>query len=169
MAAMTTTGGFTPEQLLAEEAELALPSLSEADAVGIGLTALGLARERGLAITVEVRRTGRTVFRAALPGSTPDQDSWIARKARVVERFGHSTLHERVRHEVLGSTFAEGTGLPETRYAAHGGGVPLTVEGTGMVGVLLVSGLPQVEDHRLAVEVLRTLARGAQPGGRVVR
>jgi uncharacterized protein (UPF0303 family) len=152
--AMTTTGGFTPEQLLEQEAGLALPSLSEDDAIGIGLLALAAARERALPITVEVRRGGRVAFRATLPGSSADQDSWIARKARVVERFGHSTLYERVRHEAIGTTFPEKTGLPESRYAAHGGGVPLTVTGTGMVGVLLISGLPQVEDHALAVEVL---------------
>ena len=59
------------------------------------------------------------------------------------------------RCEAAGTTFPERTGPPESRYAAHGGGVPLVVDGTGMVGVLLVSGLPQVDDHALAVEVLR--------------
>ena len=152
---METTGGYTPEQLLAEEAALALPSLSHDDAVGLGLLALSRARSRALPVTLEVRRGARVAFRAALPGSVADQDSWIARKARVVERFGHSTLYERVRCEAAGTTFPERTGLPESRYAAHGGGVPLVVDGTGMVGVLLVSGLPQVDDHALAVEVLR--------------
>lgn len=152
---METTGDVTPEQLLAEEASLALPSLSDDDAVGIGLLALAFARSRALPVTLEVRRAARVAFRAALPGSSADQDSWIARKARVVERFGHSTLYERVRCEAAGTTFPERTGLPESRYAAHGGGVPLVVDGTGMVGVLLVSGLPQVDDHALAVEVLR--------------
>jgi uncharacterized protein (UPF0303 family) len=152
---MTTTGGFTPEELLAQEASVTLPSLSEEDAIDIGLLALETARDRGLPITIEVRRGGRVAFRATLAGSSADQDSWIARKARVVERFGHSTLHERVRHEAAGTTFTEKTGLPESRYAAHGGGVPLAVAGTGMVGVLLISGLPQLDDHALAIEVLR--------------
>jgi uncharacterized protein (UPF0303 family) len=151
---MTTTGGFTPDDLLAQEADVVLPSLSEDDALGIGLAAVATARERGMPITIEVRRLGRVAFRATLPGSSADQDSWIARKARVVERFGHSTLYERVRHEAAGTTFTDETGLPESRYAAHGGGVPLVVAGTGMVGVLLISGLPQVDDHALAIEVL---------------
>ena len=151
---MTTTGDRTASQLLDEETALLLPSLSEGDAVDIGLTALGLARERGLAVTIEVRRCGRPVFRAALPGTSTDNDDWILRKARVVERFAHSTLHERVRHEEAGTTFAARTGLPESEYAAHGGGFPLAVTGTGVVGVLLVSGLPQVADHELCVEAL---------------
>jgi uncharacterized protein (UPF0303 family) len=149
-----TTGDRTSAQLAEEQARLVLPSLSEADAVDLGLRTLALARERDLAVTIEVRRTGRVVFRAALPGTSPDNDDWVARKARVVERFGRSTLHERVRHEEVGTTFADKTGLPESQYAAHGGGVPLEVAGTGMVGVLLVSGLPQVADHELCVEAI---------------
>ena len=155
----------TPDQVLEQEGRLRLPSLSEADAVDIGLIALGLARERDLPVTIEVRRAGRAVFRAAMPGTCPDNDEWVARKARVVERFGHSTLYERVRHEVAGTTFADKTGLPESEYAAHGGGFPLAVTGTGVVGVLLVSGLPQVDDHDLCVEVLeRRLAAASSRG-----
>lgn len=151
---MATTGDRTTQQLIEEQARLVLPSLSEGDAVDLGLRTLQLARDRSLPVTIEVRRAGRVVFRAALPGTSPDNDEWVARKARVVERFGRSTLHERVRHEEAGTTFADKTGLPESQYAAHGGGVPLEVAGTGMVGVLLVSGLPQVADHELCVEAV---------------
>jgi uncharacterized protein (UPF0303 family) len=162
---MTTTGDRTPQQLLDEEARVELPSLSEADALDLGLRGLALARERNLAVTIEVRRCGRVLFRAALPGTIADNDDWIARKARVVERFGHSTLHERVRWEAVGTTFGAQTGLPESEYAAHGGGVPLTVSGTGPVGVLLVSGLPQVADHELCIEILEGhLAERREPG-----
>lgn len=151
---MATTGDRAPDQVLEQETRLRLPSLSEQDAIDIGLLALGLARDRALPVTIEVRRVGRAVFRAAMPGTSPDNDDWIARKARVVERFGRSTLYERVRHEAAGTTFTAKTGLPESEYAAHGGGFPLTVTGTGVVGVLLVSGLPQLDDHDLCVEVL---------------
>jgi len=43
--------------------------------------------------------------------------------------------------------------LDET-HAIHGGGLPLITKDDGSVGVLLISGLPQVEDHLLGVEVL---------------
>ena len=152
---MPTTGNFTPEQLLEHERELVLPSLSNDDAIDLGLTVLRLARERSLPVLVEVRRWPQVLFRAALPGTVPDNDAWVDGKARVVQRFGHSSLHERVRHEAAGTSFGEKTGLPPGEYAAHGGGFPLAVAGTGVVGVLLVSGLPQVEDHALAVEALR--------------
>ena len=39
-------------------------------------------------------------------------------------------------------------------HAIHGGGLPLITKNEGFVGMLLISGLPQVEDHLLGVEVL---------------
>jgi uncharacterized protein (UPF0303 family) len=39
-------------------------------------------------------------------------------------------------------------------HAAHGGSFPLLVRGTGCVGAVTVSGLPQRVDHELVVEAL---------------
>ncbi|MET8912572.1 heme-binding protein, partial [Micromonospora sp. NPDC004551] len=36
----------------------------------------------------------------------------------------------------------------------HGGCFPIILKGTGPVGTVTVSGLPQLDDHRLAVEAL---------------
>ncbi len=146
--------------LLEEEARLALPSLSETDAIAIGQLLLARAVERSLAITIEVRRVGRAVFRAALPGTSPENDTWVAGKAAVVERFGHSSWLVRKRYLARGTTFEEATGLSRPGFAAFGGGYPLTVRGTGVVGVALVSGLTQEEDHALIVEVLEAHLAG---------
>ncbi len=148
---------MTPEEVLAQEERLQLAHFDNDDAIELGLIALGLARERGLPIVVEVRAYDQVLFRAALPGSSVVNDGWVARKTRLVEDFGHSTLYQRVRHEAEGTTFAAATGLSEDDYAAHGGGFPLAVVGTGRVGVMVVSGLPQLDDHRLVVECLETL------------
>lgn len=149
-----------PGALLDEEARLALPSLDEWDALALGRLLLARAVERSLPVTIEVRRTGRVVFRAALPGTTPDNDVWVAGKAAVVERFGHSTWYLRCRYLAEGTTFEAATGLTRPAYAAHGGGYPLAVVGTGVVGVALVSGLPQAEDHALIVECLEAYLAG---------
>lgn len=45
-------------------------------------------------------------------------------------------------------------GVAEELYAIHGGAIPLNVKGLGLAGILLISGLPQVEDHLLGVEVI---------------
>ena len=150
------TGGPWPtlDELRDQERRLVLPSLDENDAIDIGLRLLRLATDRDLAVTIEVRRAGRVVFRAARTGTNAHNDMYVAGKAKIVERFGHATLLERLRHEEAGTTFAEATSLTFPEYAPHGGGVPLIVEGTGPVGVAIVSGLPQQDDHALIVEVL---------------
>jgi uncharacterized protein (UPF0303 family) len=149
-----TTGGFTSAQLALEAQTLVLPSLSQAEAIEIGEIAAGLGRDRALPIAVEVRMGQWIVFHVSLPGSTEENDSWIARNARVVLAKGNSTMFERVAAEESGINWYEHNSLSEELHAVHGGGLPLNVTGVGMAGILLISGLPQVEDHLLGVEVI---------------
>lgn len=144
----------TLDELLDQERRLVLASLDENEAVAIGLSLLDRASARDLPVTIEVRKGSRVVFRAARNGTNAHNDMFVTGKARVVERFGHSTLYERLRYEAEGTTFAAETTLPFPEYAPHGGGFPLIVDGTGPVGVAIVSGLPQQDDHALIVECL---------------
>lgn len=152
---MATTGNLVSADLLAQETDLVLPRFDLADALSLGALATELASDRGLPVVIVVAHGRREVFRAALPGTTPDNDDWLARKRRVVERFETSTLALRVTYEERGTDFPTATGLSELEYAAHGGGWPVRVDGVGVVGFFGVSGLPQVEDHAFIVEVLR--------------
>jgi len=114
-----------------------------------------LVLQRGLAIAVAGSIKGLDCFsRIACRDQLPDNDSWIARKARVVLATGNSTMYERVLAEEQGIDWYAVKGMPEETHAIHGGGLPLNVKGMGCVGVLLISGLPQVQDHLLGVEVL---------------
>lgn len=149
-----TTGGFSSLGLERESEALQLNSLSAHEALEIGAIALDVGIERALPIAVEVHLGSWVVFHASLPGSTPDKDTWLARKARVVLATGNSTMLERVWAEEAELDWYEFKGLPEATHAIHGGGVPLNVKGLGHVGTLVVSGLPQVEDHLLCVEVI---------------
>ncbi|HYO42915.1 MAG TPA: heme-binding protein [Candidatus Limnocylindrales bacterium] len=161
---MVIPGGFPqPEAVLEQEARLQLPSCSVEDALWIGEWLLARAVEGSLAVTVEVWHGDRLVFRAARPGTDAHNDLYLAGKLRVVRHFRHSSLYERVRHLAADTTFEEATSLRFPEYAPHGGGVPLAVRGTGMVGVALVSGLPQLDDHALVVEALEAFL-AAHPG-----
>lgn len=52
--------------------------------------------------------------------------------------------------------FSDHYALKGEDYAAAGGGFPIRVKGVeGVVGVILVSGLHQEEDHKLAVDGIR--------------
>jgi uncharacterized protein (UPF0303 family) len=154
MGIKETTGGFTSAVLLEEEMRLTLPSLSRADALEIGEIAKFCAQDRSLPIAVEVRVGDWIVFHASLPGSTPENDWWMGRKARVVNLKKHSTMYERVDAQERGVDWHKENNLLDETHAIHGGGLPLITESEGFVGALLISGLPQVDDHLLGVEVL---------------
>jgi uncharacterized protein (UPF0303 family) len=151
---MDTTGGFTSIQLITEEQILALPSIDISNALEIGEIAKSLSVKRKLPVAIEVRLDDWTVYHASLPGSKPENNRWLSRKARVVMLKHHSTLYERVRAEERGVDWHKENNLLDETHAIHGGGLPLIIKGQGFVGVLLLSGLPQVEDHLLGVEVL---------------
>jgi len=141
--------------LAAEEEELQFSSFTNDDAWELGTALRELARRPGAPVAIDISRNHQQLFRAALPGATPDNAAWIERKQRVVHRFGHSTLYVRQSFVERGTTFEEQSGLDPQLFAAHGGGFPVLVRSVGPVGVLVVSGLAQLEDHRLIVAALR--------------
>ena len=147
------TGGFTAKQLLAEETVLTLPHLTNSDAIQIGEIATTIGKQRELPITVEVRVGSWTVFHASLEGSKPENDWWISRKVAVVMLKQHSTMYERVSAEEREVDWHQENNLQDETHAIHGGALPL-ITPEGFKGVFVVSGLPQVEDHLFAVEVL---------------
>jgi uncharacterized protein (UPF0303 family) len=151
---VVTTGGFTSTQLLNEEQILTLPTLDLAGALEIGEIAKSLGVARKLPIAIEVRLGDWIIYHASLPGSTPENDWWMSRKARTVKLKQHSTMYERVTAEERGVDWHEENNLLDETHAIHGGGLPLITKNEGFVGMLLISGLPQVEDHLLGVEVL---------------
>jgi uncharacterized protein (UPF0303 family) len=148
-----STGGFTTKQLLAEESLLKLSTLSNKEALEIGEIATDLGRERKLPIAIEVRIGEWIIYHASLEGSKPENDWWIRRKAAVVNLKQHSTMYERVSAEERGVDWHRENNLPDETHAIHGGAIPL-ITNEGFKGILIISGLPQVEDHLLAVEVL---------------
>jgi uncharacterized protein (UPF0303 family) len=149
-----TTGGFTSTQLLIEEQILTLPSLGATEALEIGEIAKSLGVVRNLPIATEVRLGDWIIYHVSLPGSKPENDLWMSRKARVVMLKHHSTMYERVSAEERGVDWHKENNLLDETHAIHGGGLPLITKDDGLSGVLLISGLPQVEDHLLGIEVL---------------
>lgn len=145
---------ITLSELLRQEAVLTFPAFDNEVAIALGSLALAVARERALPVAINVTRNRQQLFHAALPGTTLDNDHWIARKSAVVYRFGHSSFYMGQSTVPGGPSFHERHMVDAKDYAAHGGSFPISVEGTGLVGAITVSGLPQQADHELVVEIL---------------
>jgi len=148
-----TTGGFTSKGLLDEEKILKLSSLTNFDAIKMGEIATTLGNQRKLPIAIEVRIGQWIVYHASLNGSKPENDWWINRKVAVVMLKHHSTMYERVLAEENLIDWYKENNLNDETHAIHGGALPL-ITNEGFKGVLIISGLPQVDDHLFAVEVL---------------
>jgi uncharacterized protein (UPF0303 family) len=142
------------DELEAQEARLVLDSFDETDAWELGSALREAAVAQGLPVAISVRRNGQRLFHTALPGASADNDGWLDRKCAVVDRYGRSSLRVGEQFRVGGKTFEADSRLDPARYAAHGGAFPLIVRGTGCIGTVAVSGLPQRDDHRLVVETL---------------
>lgn len=150
------------EDVALEESQLRWPAFDADTAWRLGSWIHDRAKRDSLVVAIEISLAGHVLFVSALPGTTPDNAEWIRRKRNTVMRFHRSSLAMRLLCEAKGVPLAQRYGLAEADYVASGGGVPILIEGTGCVGAVVVSGLPDVRDHRLVVEAMRSLI-GPQP------
>ena len=119
-------------------------------------SALKLAAEkRNASVAIDIQLHGHLLFYYAMPGTTPDNWEWIRRKRNVVMRFHRSSYAIGLKHERAHTTLQSTLGLELKDYATHGGCFPILLAGTGCVGTITVSGLPQRDDHSLVVSVLQ--------------
>lgn len=155
------TGRELLDELAAQESRLVFDRFDEDAAWELGVALRAAARAAGLPVAISIRRNGQRLFHAALPGSSADNDGWLERKSAVVDRYGRSSLRVGEQFRVDGKSFDQDSRLDISLFAAHGGAFPILLRGTGCIGTVAVSGLPQREDHRLVVETLETfLATG---------
>jgi uncharacterized protein (UPF0303 family) len=127
----------------------------------VGLALRSEAQARRAPIVVDIRLYSMRLLSFALPGGAPDNFDWVRRKRNVVFRFHRSSY--AIGRELArdGKTLQDRGALPERDYATHGGSFPILLKGTGCIGAVTVSGLPQREDHRMVTEALaRVLGQG---------
>ncbi|CAE6502061.1 unnamed protein product [Rhizoctonia solani] len=113
---------------------------------------------RGIVISVSTF-TGHNLF-GCIVGSdsevTPDNWIWVEGKRNVVKRFNHSSYYMGRKLAAAGKT-QESVNLPFPEYATHGGAFPVWLRNapSSPIAVIVVSGLPQRDDHMIIVETLK--------------
>lgn len=143
-------------ELEAEFAALELPRFDEVTALRLGRMLVEMALAENLPVVIDIRTSDRTLFHAGLPGSAPLNDLWARRKSNTALMFQVPSLLVAARNKSKGEPL-DRHGLSDKDFADSGGAVPIRVIGVGVVAVATVSGLPQVEDHRLVVRGIRSL------------
>jgi uncharacterized protein (UPF0303 family) len=155
MSRTKDAGAELLETLKRQEKLAVFQQFSEDDAFDLGCMTMAIARTQHAPVVVDIRTPNRILFHASLQGSAADNDEWVRRKSNITLRFSQSSL-------LYGQSLAEkqrnvgpDIGLDLMDYAAHGGSFPIRLSRGGLVvAALTVSGLPQRDDHRMAVEAI---------------
>jgi uncharacterized protein (UPF0303 family) len=139
-----------------QERELVLDRFDQDDAWTLGSLIVDAARAARHGVLIDIRRPNFTLFRAALPGTAPDQELWAGRKAAVVLRMETSSALFAARMKSAQLDPAA-MGWLDSGYALAGGSFPIRVSGVGVVAAVSASGLSSDDDHNLVVDGLRAL------------
>ncbi len=143
------------EKIALQEKRLQFKHFDAAVAWAVGTALKASAEERGVAVAIDIQLHGYPLFAYAMAGTTPDNWDWIRRKRNVVQRYHRSSYAIGLTHQRAQTTLQEKAGLELKDYAPHGGCFPILLQGTGCVGTITASGLPQRDDHNLVVSVLQ--------------
>lgn len=123
-------------------------------AIEIGLMILEEGRKKGKPIAIDISKCGQQIFHVALEGTSPDNDEWIKKKKNSVYRFYGSTLGMQARLKEFNVSMEAAMHISSQEYTESGGGFPIYVTNVGFIGAIVVSGLPDVEDHELITTCL---------------
>src|SRR2546423_8718369 len=121
-------------RLVMQEQRLRFQHFDEADAWALGSLLYRNASARTLPVAIDIRHAGRPLFYAALAGSDADNPEWLRRKINVVLRFHKSTYRVGRELSQKDASLGPDRGIDPLDYAPHGGGFPINVIGTGVIG-----------------------------------
>jgi uncharacterized protein (UPF0303 family) len=138
--------------ILEQELRLRFESFDLGTAWELGTALRARAAAQGQSVLIEIRLGDRPVFLSAMPGTGPANADWARRKANTVALLERATYG--VGQAPDGAELLARMGLPARDYVAAGGGFPIRLASGICVGAVIVSGLPQREDHKLVVDVL---------------
>jgi uncharacterized protein (UPF0303 family) len=145
---------FNLSRIALQEQKLQFDYFDAAIAWEIGSRLKAAAEARSAAVAIDIQLHGQPLFFYATAGATPDNVDWIRRKRNVVLRYHRSSYAIGLELQQEQTTLEERIAVSARDYAPHGGCFPLNIKGTGCIGTITVSGLPQRLDHEMIVEVL---------------
>lgn len=148
---------ITNASLLALEQELTFTSFSRADAFRLGVLINEESEKYPAPIAAEIVINGLVVYRYFQDGAMPDSELWLERKRNAVELMQMGSLRFGCWLEEIGETL-EGYKLNPDDFALGGGGMPITLKGTGVIGSVCVSGQPNnLDDQAIAANAMKRL------------
>lgn len=138
-----------------QERTLQFNEFTSETALKIGLGLIERAKKENKVVTIDINRNGHQLFHYAFEGTSPDNDQWIIRKNRVVNRFNKSSFHVGKLLLKSGKNIEDRYFVSQSEYTAFGGAFPIIIKNVGVVGTITISGLSQEEDHEMVVDAIK--------------
>jgi uncharacterized protein (UPF0303 family) len=137
-----------------EEQKYQFPSFNQDDAFKLGTMLYQTAQEEfGKPIAIEIRINHLVVFRYLPEGTGANQCIWLKAKADTVDCMRISTYHFWADVACGGRGLKERR-LDENKYLCMGGGFPIRIRNSSVVGTICVSAFKHFEDHQVIVDTL---------------
>lgn len=151
-------------QILDEHEEtFVFPSFGSADVLKLGLCAVEAAKRRSAHVGISIRNLAGDILFQYMINGTRSTTIWLDRKHRTVCTVGKSTLWlyawqaaQKTKDTVQPWSIEPG------KYAVCGGGFPIRLKDTGLIGSFCVSGLDHESDHDLIIDALCDYFGGKQ-------
>ncbi|MEH6452061.1 MAG: heme-degrading domain-containing protein [Psychromonas sp.] len=148
---------YSLDDLLQQETDLQFSSFDNKTAWLLGCKLKQLAEQQNANVAIEVYAFNQTLFSYAMPATHLDNHDWIKRKRQTVLRFGHSSYYIGRYNDSKKRVFEQQAHIDPFEYCAHGGAFPIRIKNSGLIGVVIVSGLPQQQDHQMVIEAISSL------------
>ena len=142
-----------------EEQELQFEHFSNDDAWNLGQMLVEAAKEKKVYTALEIIVNGCVIFKYSFPHTNRHNAMWLRRKSNTVNTTHMSSLHAGTLLQQSGEDIGKDWFLQPEDYACLGGGFPITIRGTGVIGSVCCSGLPHEQDHRMVVDTIRKYIR----------
>ncbi|MCH5461760.1 hypothetical protein HC026_06630 [Lactobacillus sp. LC28-10] len=153
---------LSAEEILNQETETTLPHFGLSDLNDFVDCLQKVGKDDYEKVCVLIKLNKRPVFFHAGKFTTNENNIWISKKEKAVDLFDHSSLYEKAINLNNESEFFTSSGLSPKDVAIVGGGLPIFVADTGIVGSLIISGLTDEGDHNLGYQTLVTFKKSLQ-------
>ena len=145
--------------LTMQEEILQFSHFTNEDAWELGSYMVEEAARNDLPVAVSIRLYNvYTVFQYGFSGTNCSNELWMKRKENTVRMMEMSSLRLYMLLKLKQETL-EDRGLNGKDYVARGGAFPIRVEGVGVIGSVIVSGLDHMADHDFAVACISQYLR----------
>jgi uncharacterized protein (UPF0303 family) len=142
-----------------QEELLQFPHFDRKDALDLGNLLVKQSQDKKVALSISIRLfNDLTIFQYFSEGATLDNERWLTKKYNTVKLFELSTILNTFQF-IKRKWTLEGRGLDPKLFVWGGGGFPIRIKGTGVIGAVLVSGLPHIQDHGTIVGCISELLK----------